>query len=72
MTRRSPNISQQVIETAASGSDTDELALPSLRETLDPDALDTLIRSMSEGQVSFTYVGQRTTVNSRGEIRINK
>lgn len=56
--------------TAASESDTDALALPPLREALNPDALDNLIRSMSEGHVSFTYGGERITVNSSGEVEL--
>lgn len=70
MQQRSPNVSREVMETVASELNTDVLELPPLRESIDPDALNTLIRSLSEGQISFGYAGQRITVNSRGEIEL--
>lgn len=70
MQRRSLHVSREVIETAASESNTDLLELPLLYNSLDPDALDRLIQSMSDGQVSFTYAGQYITVNSRGDVAL--
>lgn len=68
MPQMSQTMSREVMETAARESNTDVLDLPPLYDSLDPDALNTLIRSMSDGQVLFTYAGQRITVNSRGEV----
>lgn len=58
------------MEAVANYSDTDVMDLPPLFYSIDPDALDALIRSMSDGSVSFTYAGQRITVTSRGAIRV--
>ena len=49
--------SEQVIQTVAEQSDTGALDLPPLFDTLDPDSLDTLIRELDEGKVTFGYAG---------------
>lgn len=72
MNRGCSNVSERVVEAVATYSDTDELELPPLFDSIDPDALDGLIRSMSHGTVSFVYAGQRITVTSRGEIRVEE
>ena len=64
--------SEQVIQTVANQSNTDALDLPPLFDTLDPDALDTLIRGMDEGEVAFAYAGYSITVNSRGAIAVDE
>ena len=60
--------SEQVIQTVASQSNTDASDLPPLFHTLDPDSLDTLIREMKEGEVSFEYAGYNITVNTDGVV----
>lgn len=60
------------METTAREVNTEVLELAPLYYCLDPDTLDTLIRSMSDGQVPFTYADQHITVNSRGDIGIGK
>lgn len=60
--------SERVIQTVASQSNTDALDLPPLFDTLDPDFLDTLIREMNEGEVSFSYAGFNITVNTDGVV----
>lgn len=67
-----PSASEQVIQTIANQSNTDALDLPPLFDTLDPDALDTLVREMNEGEISFAYAGYNITVNSRGAIEVEE
>lgn len=64
--------SEQVVETVANHSNTDALDLPPLFDTLDPDSLDTLIRGMTDGKVSFDYAGYHVTVNSHGTIEVDE
>lgn len=64
--------SEQVVQTVAERSAIGALDLPPLFDTLDPDALDTLVREMDEGQVSFVYAGYDITVDSRGAIAVDK
>lgn len=63
-------MSERVVEAVANDSDTDALDLPPLFDSVDPDALDGVVRSMSDGYVSFIYAGRRVTVTSRGDIRV--
>ena len=64
--------SEQVIQTVAKQSNTDGLDLPPLFDTLDPDSLDTLIRGMTDGKISFSYAGYDITVNSQGAIEVDE
>ena len=65
-----PDASERVIETVAQQSNTDTLDLPPLFDALDPDALDSLIRGMTEGNVSFDYAGYNISVNSDGVVEV--
>jgi hypothetical protein len=60
----------QVVEKVAACSNIDPLELPPLYEELDPDALDALIASMEDGQVSFQYAGYPVTVTGENEITV--
>lgn len=64
--------SEQVIKTAASRSNIDALDLPPLFDTPDPDAMDTLIREMNVGEVSFDYAGYHITVNTDGGVNTDE
>lgn len=64
--------SEQVVQIVANRSNTDALDLPPLFDTLDPDSLDTLIREMDDGEVSFDYAGYDITVNSHGAIEVDE
>lgn len=63
--------SEQVVQTVANQSDTDAVDLPPLFDALDPDSLDTLIREMDEGMVSFDYAGYDITVNTNGAVEVD-
>lgn len=65
------SVSKQVIQTVADRSATDELDLPPLFDTLDPESLDTLIREMEEGMVSFDYAGYTVTVKKNGAVDVH-
>lgn len=64
-------VSEQVVQTVANQSDTDELDLPPLFDTLDPESLDTLIREMNKGEVSFEYEGYSITVTTDGVVEVD-
>lgn len=59
-----------VVEKVAACSNIDPLDLPPLYDELDPDALETLIASMTEGEVSFRYAGHPVTVTGEKEITV--
>jgi hypothetical protein len=63
-------VSERVIRTVAEATDTDPATLPPLYESVDPDALNELVESMSDGEISFTYVGREVTVDSDGGVRL--
>lgn len=60
----------RVLEAVAVTSGIDPLELPPLYDVLDPDALDVLVVSMSDGKLSFTYAGYRVEVDADGEVRL--
>lgn len=66
------SVSEQVVQTVANRSTTGALDLPPLFDTLDPDALDTLIQEMDEGEVSFDYAGYNITVNTQGVVEVDE
>jgi hypothetical protein len=41
-----------------------------LYERIDPDALDALIASMTDGRVTFSYQGYEVTVDADGRVRL--
>ena len=68
--------STAVIETVAIASDCEPTTLDSLYEIIDPDALDTIVRSNrphamdDEIVVSFSFAGHEVTVHSTGSVVI--
>ena len=67
--------STAVIETVAIAVNREPTALEPLYESLDSDALDTLLRSTGSTSkdagtvtISFKYAGQQVTVHSRGDV----
>lgn len=71
--------SESVVEAVAAreGVDPVDLDIP-LFEALDPDALDTLVRSASAGtdqssvRVEFTYRGYEVTVTEDGAVEVSR
>lgn len=64
--------SELIIETVANLSGIDPLELPPIFETIDPDSLDTLIREMDEGEISFDYADYTISVNSQKVIELEE
>ena len=68
--------STAVVETVAIAADREPTGLEPLYETIDPDALDTLIRSMGtnstdgDATVTFTLDGYQVTVQRDGSVVI--
>lgn len=61
--------SAAVVESVSAVSGRDPLALPPLYERIDPDALDTLLRTESNGvQVAFEYAGMSVRMGADGSI----
>jgi hypothetical protein len=67
--------STAVVEVIASAVGGEELALESLYESIDPDALDALLRTGDEHTtekitVSFVYASHDVTIHSSGSIQV--
>lgn len=62
----------EIVQRVSAASGQDERILPPLYETIDPDALDTLIASVSSPTElgSFTYLDFTTTVIQTGTVTI--
>lgn len=66
--------STAVVETVAVAVDRDPTELDSLYDSLEPDALDALLRQdrsdrpVAKTRVSFTFAGRRVTVHSTGDV----
>ncbi|MFA9518166.1 HalOD1 output domain-containing protein [Halopenitus sp. H-Gu1] len=65
-------VSERVIRNVAETTDSDPLDLPLLYDAVDPDALNAIIESMSDGEVTFTYAGHEVTVTSDGAISLDE
>lgn len=63
-------VSERVVRSVADNTNTDPLELPPLFDTVDPDALDALVRSLSDGELTFTYAGCAVTVDSTGAVEL--
>ncbi|WP_224450510.1 HalOD1 output domain-containing protein [Haloprofundus salilacus] len=68
--------SQAVVERIAALEETDQAELDPLYETIDPEALDTLVetteRSNSSLQIQFTYNDYEVTVTSDGIVSVDE
>ena len=64
--------SERVVRGVSNAAGCDPLELPPLFGAIDPDALDATIRSLSDGTVSFRFVGYDVTVDSHGEIELTE
>jgi hypothetical protein len=62
--------SEAVVRALAAEMDRAAGEIPTLYESVDPDALDVLFRDRRGGRVEFEHVGYRITVCSEGEVRL--
>lgn len=70
MERSRHSITETIIQEVALVTNTDPLALPPLYQTIDPEALEAAIDKLSEGRVSFDYLGHQVTVESDGTVQV--
>lgn len=68
------NVPEVVVQKVASQEEVPPTDLPSLYHTIDPDALNAMIRSMSDddGVVKFQYAGCFVTVNGDGIVSVTQ
>lgn len=70
MTGEEYPVSEQVIEAIAAETEMNPMDLPLLYEALDPDALDALIKTLSDGEITFQYAEFTVTVQSTGRVHL--
>lgn len=64
------SVVENVVQSVATSANTDPVELPLLYEVVDPDALDTIVHRMSDGEVCFQYAGHTVTVQSEGTVTV--
>ncbi|WP_336021534.1 HalOD1 output domain-containing protein [Halobellus salinisoli] len=67
--KRSP-VAERVIERVAIATESDEIDLPPLFDAIDPDALETVVETMSSGEITFAYADRDITVGSDGSVSV--
>jgi hypothetical protein len=72
MFRANGMIAEQIVEKAANAADSDVLDQPPLYDVVDPEALETLVDAMSDGEISFVYAGFDVTVESDGAVTLDE
>lgn len=72
MSPENETVSERVIQAVATTSSADPLELPPLYDAVDPDALDSLVTEMTDGEVVFAYAGYEVTVRSDGTIMVDE
>jgi hypothetical protein len=66
-----PSVAEAVVRTVADVEDCQPEALPPLTQTVDPDALDTLVASDDTNYVSFQYADHDVTVSSVADVTVD-
>lgn len=67
------NVPEVVVQKVASQEDVPPTDLPSLYQTIDPDALNAIVQSMSDdGVVTFQYTGCSVSVNGDGIVSVTQ
>jgi predicted DNA-binding ArsR family transcriptional regulator len=64
------SVSERVIRKVADVTNRDPVELPPLYHSIDPDAVNKLVDSLSSGTIHFTYANQEIEITSRGEIAL--
>lgn len=63
-------ISELVVEKVADVTGRDPLDLTPMYHSIDPDAVDALVESLSDGVIHFTYENLEIEISSSGEIAL--
>jgi hypothetical protein len=77
MSTESDRVTPAVLETLEEATGTDRLELPPRYETIDTEALDRLIASLSGADdvepatFQFTYAGHRVSVTADGDVTVS-
>ncbi|MBX0297849.1 HalOD1 output domain-containing protein [Haloarcula nitratireducens] len=70
MTQMRGSVSDRIIQEISRTAATERVELPSLYAVIDPDALEAVVETMSDGEVSFSYAGYEVTVTAEKAIRL--
>ena len=70
MARADSTASERVLAKVADSTGRDVLDLPPLYDYVDPDALDAVVATATNGTVRFAYEGHEVAVESDGTIRL--
>lgn len=63
-------VPERVVESVATATSTDPVELPRLYDVIDPDALETAVRTMTGGEICFHYAEHAVTVRSDGTVHV--
>lgn len=66
------SIAASLVCSVAAVAGVEPTTLPPLQETLDTDALESILGSARGATISFTYAGYRVTADSDGSVRIGE
>lgn len=72
MSESTNHVAERVIQRVSDASGRTALEIPPLYNAVDPEALERLVKTMSDGVVSFHYAGHEVTVDSDGEIQVSE
>lgn len=64
-------VSERVVVAVATATNTDPVELPCLYGVIEPDALNTVVRTMTGGEIHFQYAGHAVTVKSDGTVHVD-
>jgi len=70
MSQKRSSVTERVIQTVATATGRDEVDLPPLFDAIDPDALETVVSTISSGEIRFSYAGLDVAVDSDGSVSI--
>lgn len=72
MTVPTSSVPERIVQKVAAETDADQLELLSLYDAIDTDALESVIETMADGEVSFSYSGTTVSVDNNGAIQITR
>lgn len=64
------SVADSVVTEVADLAGVDPLDLPALFDRIDPDALDSLVDGLDNGEVEFDYAGFEVVVDSSGTVDV--
>lgn len=64
-------ISEQVVQRMERATGLNPGEMPPLYDSIDPDALDTLVTRMADGEIRFRYIDHWIVITSSGDVQIH-